>query len=111
MIGGYFGGSVEVLVTYEALDAAAAETQARTAAAERALDEIRSQGEWMKSVWQGDASDNSYQRIQKVIEEMEKRLEGFRQHARNLQLICQNYIQASASIASTVQTLSDDVIV
>lgn len=111
MIGGLFSGGVEVTVTYEALDVAAAETLSRTVAAERALDELRSQSERMKAIWQGEASDSSYMDIQKMIENAEKRLQGFRQHAQNLQLICQNYIQARASIAGTIQTLAEDVIV
>ena len=103
--------SVTVTVTYEALDAAAAETLSKTVRAERALETLKNQNERMRSIWQGEAADNYYQEVTRRLEEINERIAAFRQHAQNLQLICQNYIRTSASIAGTIQTLSDEVIV
>lgn len=111
MVFNIFGGGVTLTVTYEALDAAAAETLAKTAAAQRAADELRSQCDRMRAIWEGDAADCMSKEIREILEKVETRLQGFRQHASNLQLICRNYSQASSSIAGTIQTLSSDVIV
>ncbi len=107
----YFGGSVEISVTYEALNGAAVDTVTKVSAAEKICAEIRCLNERMRTIWQGETSEMYNQEVQELLAAAEERLAVFRIHAKNLQRICSRYIQTGKEIGGTVQTLSEEAIV
>lgn len=111
MNGGILAENVRVTVTYEALNAAAAEAQAKAANASTRLEELKRLTTAMHAVWNGEAAETGYDSLLKRFEAVQERVAEFRSNAKNLEAICQNYVSAAGSIASSVQTLSDDVIV
>lgn len=108
---GLLGVSVEVTVTYEALDAAAAEVLAQVTKGDAICSALSDLNGRMRAIWQGEVADTASQRFAEKLDGIEEQLKAFRSHAANLQTICRKYIQTSGEIAGEIQMLSDEVVI
>ncbi|MBQ4016117.1 MAG: WXG100 family type VII secretion target [Oscillospiraceae bacterium] len=107
----YFMGSMTVRVTYEELDAAAAELERQIGVADQQCADIRQEIQRLQNIWQGEASEKECKQLNERLEVVTTTLNRFRVHAEHLRMICANYVKASAQAAGQIDTLSSDVIV
>ena len=104
-------GSIDVTVSYEAMNDAAANVLRGSDRLQAICEQLRGQCDKMHSYWESEACDQNETRLRQDVETIEELIVRFRAHAQNLQSIAQNYLKTSSDVDGTIQGLSSDVIV
>ena len=104
-------GRISVKVSYEALNAAAANVLRGAERLQAICEQLYGQCDKMHSYWQSEACDINENQLREEIETIEELATRFRSHAQNLQSIAQNYLKTSGDVSGVIQGLSSDVIV